>query len=332
MTIINSTWTVSNGGTINITPTQDPGSTVDSAYDLGVFHFDNGTVAVEQTVGNNDSADVYQFTIDEAGEYSFALDGLDANADLFLLAENNESSDNPYGDFEERWWYDVSVDYSDYIDYFDWGDGYWDIPYLSPIDLPEIDGHDEGELDLDLPYDSALAYSTSLGSEAELINIELNPGTYHVGVYAADTLLDSTSYNLTLSDNVATTDDNPNLNSSNLVPEQDPGNDVSSAYDLGIIETNLTIAETVGSRDITDVYQLTIDRSGYYDVSLDELNADADLVLIDSSYQTIGVSQNYDFASESIFADLDTGTYYVGVYSYDGIETNYELTIADAII
>ena len=321
MTIYNTTTSVSNGGTINITPTQDPGSTVDSAYDLGVFRFDNGTVAVEQTVGNNDLADVYQFTIDKAGEYSFTLDGLDANADLFLIAENDEGYDNPYGG----------------IPYYR-GNG-WDIPDLPPINihLPEIalagiSRDDEGELDLDLPYDSALAYSTSLGTEAELINIELNPGTYYVGVYSADTLLDSTSYNLTLSDNVATTDDYPNLNGSNLIPEQDPGDNVSSAYNLGIIETNLTIAETVSSRDITDVYQLTIDRSGYYDVSLDELNADSDLVLVDSSYQTIGVSQNYDFAPESIFADLDTGTYYVGVYSYDGIETDYELTIADAII
>ncbi len=194
---------------------------------------------------------------------------------------------------------------------------YWDTDWVDGLDT-----------NVDLPYDSALSYSTSLGTEAESINIELDPGTYCVGVYSAD-MWNYTDYSLTLSDNIWTSNTSSN---SNIVPAQDPGTDFNSAYNLGVIETNVTVGETVSSSDRSDVYQFTVNQDGYYNISLGGLSADADVALLDSSYQPLGVSQNYDSASEFLMSNLDAGTYYVGVSSYDGIETNYELNIAEAII
>lgn len=314
MTIINLNSNISNGGTINITPSQDPGSTVDSAYDLGVLNLDNGGVTVQQAVGYDyygydyDSADLYQFTVNEAGEYSFTLNGLGADADLFLLPEDDvvSTTDYPYDPI-------YGHGYSDWVDYYP---GYTD-PILG-------NGLDTS---VEFPYDSALSYSTSLGTEAELINIELDPGTYYVGVYSYDQV--NTSYSLTLSDNIWTSNTSSN---SNIVPAQDPGTDLNSAYNLGVIETNVTVGETVSSSDRSDVYQFTINQDGYYNISLGGLSADADIALLDSFLQPLGVSQNYDSASEFLMSNLDAGTYYVGVSSYDGIETNYELNIAEAIV
>lgn len=170
MTIINLTSNVSNGGSININPNQDPGSTVDSAYDLGVFNFNNGSVTVNQTIGYYDPADLYQFTVNQAGEYSFTLDGLSANAELFLFPKDNVVYTTELYYYSLDFWDGNVFDYPGYVDFV------WD----------------------ELLYDSALSYSTSLGTEAESINIELDPGTYYVGVDSYDGI--ETNYELDIAD------------------------------------------------------------------------------------------------------------------------------------
>ena len=65
-----------------ITPEVDPGFTFDTPFDLEIA--DNG-ITVNEAIGNDDQGDLYTFQVNEAGEYNLTLDGLSADADLWLL-------------------------------------------------------------------------------------------------------------------------------------------------------------------------------------------------------------------------------------------------------
>ena len=251
----------------NITPPQDPGyGDLAYAYDLGTIE---GNLTVEESVGGNDQGDLYQITIDQAGEYTFNLDDLTADATLLLYDPNDTDSEG----------------------------------VVEPFELSE-----------------------SSGIQSEEITVDLEDGTYYVGVASADGSL--TNYNLDIFDGVA--------DSETIVPAQDPGrDDVADAYDLGTIEENLTVEESVGGNDQGDLYQITIDQAGEYTFSLDDLAANADLYLFDPNDTIDGEITAFEDSelsgtqSEEIAVDLDVGTYYVGVFSNDGSLTDYNLTISD---
>lgn len=59
------------------------------AYDLGMFETDASGVIVED-LSSSSPMDVYVFTVEEGTDFSFVLDGLTADADLYLMDEDYE--------------------------------------------------------------------------------------------------------------------------------------------------------------------------------------------------------------------------------------------------
>ena len=241
-----------------IFPSIDPGYDTDSAYDLGTIE---GSLTVEESIGGNDQNDGYQITINEAGKYTFNLEDLSANADLYLLDPNDERSDGS----------------------------------IPPFERSELSG-----------------------TQSEEIAVDLDVGTYYVGVVSADSNL--TDYSLNISDD----DIDPN-------PNNDPGETFDTAKNMGyfggMISISYSTTGSVGNSDPIDFYEFTIGATRELDIGLDGLTANADLRVYDSSSQLLGASENYNSQAENLSGTLSAGTYYIEVFSDDGVETNYNLTL-----
>jgi hypothetical protein len=113
-------------------------------------------------------------------------------------------------------------------------------------------------------------------------------------------------------------------------PTTDPGATFEEAFDLGLFsgDGTITITDGVGNSDPVDVYQFSIDQDNNFSFSLDALSADADLYVFDGNGEIIGTSENLDLEAEGLSGNLAAGTYFVGISSYDGIDTSYDLTIS----
>ena len=242
-----------------IAPPSDPGSTVEDSFDVGSL---SGTFSVAESTGTEgvveDISDVYEFTVDEAGEYSITLDGMSANADLFLVTG-----------------------------------------------------------------DEVIAISETTGTEADEIVEELEPGTYYAGVVPIDDV--STDYVLTFSDGTtATTDDDDSTASG------DTGGTFDTATPIGELTaaSSEVFSEDIGGVDTFDVFQFSVADTQEFSAVVSGLDADVDLGLYDSEGETVFYSATDGNVDEEIAETITAGDYYLGVYSYDGVETSYDLTIS----
>jgi serine protease len=113
-------------------------------------------------------------------------------------------------------------------------------------------------------------------------------------------------------------------------PPTDPGATLDEALDLGLFsgDGTITITDGVGSSDPADAYQFSIDQDNNFSFILDGLSADADLYVFDGNGEIIGTSENLDLEAEGLSGSLAAGTYFVGISSYDGLDTSYDLTIS----
>ena len=87
----------------------------------------------------------------------------------------------------------------------------------------------------------------------------------------------------------------------------------------------LTYSEEVGASDPTDLYQFSISQSNDFNFVIEGMSADTDLSLMDSNGEIIAVSENYDTDIEILTGSLLAGTYFLGVESYDSMDTDYNL-------
>jgi hypothetical protein len=113
-----------------------------------------------------------------------------------------------------------------------------------------------------------------------------------------------------------------------IIPATDPGETLATAYDLGTISQTLTVDGFVSSLDETDIFQLTVTRPGVYSIGLQNLIADGDIELFNSSGESLGSSLNADDADESIDINLTPGDYFISVDLFDNVGTTYDLSIA----
>lgn len=106
--------------------------------------------------------------------------------------------------------------------------------------------------------------------------------------------------------------------------------DEGEVFDLGLLDTDLSgvVEDDLTNRSLVDYYDFTVDQSNDFSFALDGLSADADLYLFDENGEVLGASENYDFEAEALEGTLAEGTYSLGVFSYDNVATDYELTIS----
>ena len=109
---------------------------------------------------------------------------------------------------------------------------------------------------------------------------------------------------------------------------------LESAGKLRINTNNLIINDTISDFEANDLYSFNLKGRSSFNLSLDGLSADADVKLLQDKNangkfdkgEKIAYSNNGGRLAESISTDLAAGDYYIEVYSYDKIETNYRLT------
>ena len=117
--------------------------------------------------------------------------------------------------------------------------------------------------------------------------------------------------------------------------ESDPGLFIDSAKSLSVNTSTQIISDTVSSFEANDLYSFNIKGRSSFSVTLDGLSADADVQLIQDKNangkydegERIAYSNNGGTHSESISVDLAKGSYYIEVYPYGNIETDYRLSI-----
>ncbi|MEX0267734.1 S8 family serine peptidase [Leptolyngbyaceae cyanobacterium UHCC 1019] len=110
----------------------------------------------------------------------------------------------------------------------------------------------------------------------------------------------------------------------------DPGSTLATALNLGDQSgsINRTFSNFVGGTDLGDYLRFSLSSSSNLTVSLTNLQADADLRLLNSSGQVLQTSANFGTDAESINAPLAAGVYYLRVTPYGDAITNYTLGIA----
>ena len=116
-------------------------------------------------------------------------------------------------------------------------------------------------------------------------------------------------------------------NVSAVVANTDPGSTLSTALDLGNVDGILSATGSVSFRDRLDIFRFDIVRDGIVDIDLEGLSRNIDLVLADDSGSLLGTSRSGGRASEAISAELDAGTYFVGVQSRSFWGSGYRLNL-----
>ena len=118
-----------------------------------------------------------------------------------------------------------------------------------------------------------------------------------------------------------------------------PADNLSTAQILGVLTDSLSANDFVGAAETTDIYSFILNTPSLFSVTVDGLNADVDLELIQDingngivgADDIIGSSNNLGTASETIVSKgaLPTGTYFVRVSQIQG-DTNYNLRLLSA--
>ncbi|GGA04626.1 hypothetical protein CYANOKiyG1_16940 [Okeania sp. KiyG1] len=153
----------------------------------------------------------------------------------------------------------------------------------------------------------AILSSREGGTADESINGILAPGTYFVQVSGTS----ETDYNLNLGANAV-------LDSS--------GNTTDNALNIGILSGTRSLRDFLNSFDTRDYYRFDLSTDSNFTLTLNELTADADVQLLNSSGGTFASSSNGGTESESINTPLSAGTYFVLVSGSS--ETDYNLTLS----
>jgi hypothetical protein len=119
--------------------------------------------------------------------------------------------------------------------------------------------------------------------------------------------------------------------------DRNPGNTLSTATNMGILNGKSSYGDSVSATDLKDVFSFTVNRSGPLQVVLNGLTDNADVRLIKDANnngqvdagEVIGSSVKIGTAAELInISNLAVGRYFVEVYSVGNASTNYNLSLA----
>ncbi len=162
--------------------------------------------------------------------------------------------------------------------------------------------------------------SLDAGTTDESVTSNLETGAYFVQVAQGS---GNTNYNLSI--NLAGSTSPP--------PENEPGNDLETAFDTGLLVRPKNFSDFVGDADPIDFYRFRINKDSSINIELSNLNADADLRLIQDTNENgtfendeiIGESTNVATSPETITSDLAAGTYFIQVRRFENANTPYDL-------
>jgi hypothetical protein len=153
------------------------------------------------------------------------------------------------------------------------------------------------------------------GKRDEQISRALNSGVYFVRVYS-NQVNGGTRYRLSLSA------------VSRLVSQPIDGAGDTIGVARQIAPDGANLIEQVGGADPVDFYRFNLSDRQKVTLSLTNLQADADLKLLDSAGEVLKSSARVGTVSEQIVRNLRAGTYYIQVVPKSGNTTTYTLTTA----
>ncbi|MBW4507042.1 MAG: S8 family serine peptidase [Scytonematopsis contorta HA4267-MV1] len=160
---------------------------------------------------------------------------------------------------------------------------------------------------------NSIVGSFNKGSANEIINQQLNRGTYFIQVLAT---------------NGANTNYNVGISGTPIAPPDFAGNDLTKARQINIGTTNTSFTDWVGSLDTNDYYRFTLNETRNLNLTLNGLTGDANVRLLDSNGNLIIGSFNSGSNNETISRQLNAGTYFIQVVPTNGVNTNYNLNIS----
>jgi hypothetical protein len=169
---------------------------------------------------------------------------------------------------------------------------------------------DQLSADIDLYlYNSAgqvVGSSILGGSSSEQILLSLGAGTYTARVARFYTA--QSNYRFTLDVDIA-------------------NESMASARNLGTVTGTRTFTDWVGSADSNDYFRFSVNQQSAATLRLDQLTADADLYLYNSSGQQVARSILGGSSADQIQLTLASGTYYARITPYASAQTNYRFML-----
>lgn len=117
-----------------------------------------------------------------------------------------------------------------------------------------------------------------------------------------------------------------------------PNDTRADALDLGVIGLEPTVTNEQigfridGKRERNDYYKITLEEESDFNLTLDRLNADANVQILDSDGSVVFQSKQKGKRREVIDANLEAGEYFVRVLPKGAAQTDYRLSLnADPI-
>ena len=203
--------------------------------------------------------------------------------------------------------------YSDFVGNSDRDDYYrFQLGSRSAFDLSLAGLRADADVQLLDASGRSISSSTRGGNQSEAISRTLDAGTYFVRVYRYS---GDTNYTLTLR---ARADG----------PPDNAGNTLAQARNIGTLTGSMTFNDFVGQADTADYYRFRIDARSNFQLRLENLTADADVVLLDAAGRQLVGSYRGGSNAEAIDRVLESGEYFVQVYPYGAANTNYRLSVA----
>lgn len=171
-----------------------------------------------------------------------------------------------------------------------------------------------------------ITYSVNEGNADEVLNLNLNPGTYYAGVLNSGNYSTATNVNYTFSA------------SAKGIPDSG-GDTLETAGDMGDITAAKAFRNWVGNVDPSDYYKFTLTEDSDINFSLTGMDGNGELYLYDTEGEVITSSTNDSNTDDAIITNLNPGTYYLGVWRYkarygsdEATSVNYNLTASATAI
>lgn len=173
------------------------------------------------------------------------------------------------------------------------------------------------DMSLEDDFGSILGSSSFGGTEAEYLELTLDPGTYYVSMVPFS---GSSPYTVEVSATAATP-----------APMDEGGDGFDDARDLGILTPEPTVVtEWVGSRDTDDYFRFEVDVETAVVLDMMPMSDDADMRLYtENGGQLIASSERGGTDAERIEEVLQPGVYHLQI-SIFGRETEYTLEVSRA--